>query len=137
MTEAEERLYLEELLLESTRWIRDPDESLTGVELEIRDRLRQLNGVRTVDSQGLAQSVVERGLARQKAKLEKRGTIRIAFPDGSYHRVKLEDVEQVPCMQSPTGYKNIIKEGRLGHYYTKYGITMRGVKAALDAKENN
>lgn len=137
MTDAEERLYLEELLLESARWTRDPDEPYCSVELEIRDRLRKLNGVNTVDSQGLTQSVVERGLARQKAKLEKRGTIRIAFPDGSYHRVKLEDVEQVPCMQSPTGYKNIIKDGRLDHYFTKYGITMRGVKAAMDAKKNN
>ena len=137
MTEAEEIRYLSDLLLQASRWERSEGEVLSGLELEVQDRMRRLTGVETVDENGMCQSVVERGLARQKAKLEKRGTIRIAFPDGSYHRVKLEDVEQVPCMQSPTGYKNIIKEGRLGHYYTKYGITMRGVKAAMDAKENN
>lgn len=118
MTEAEERLYLEELLLESTRWTRDPDEPLTGVELEIRDRLRKLNGVDTVDQSGLAQSVVERGLARQKAKSgQSHGQLR-----PGYHRVSIggkkltlheSQLDKIPWVNSPTGYRWRPKPGVL------------------------
>ena len=116
MTEAEERLYLEELLLESTRWIRDPDESLTGVELEIRDRLRKLNGIDTVDKNGLAQSVVERGLAKAAAKSgQSHGQLRPGFHRVSYNGKKLtlheSQLEKVEYRCSPTGYRWVPKPG--------------------------
>lgn len=56
MTENEEREYLIDLLFESTRWKVDQDEVLNGLELEVRDRLRRLSGVNTVDQTGLCQS---------------------------------------------------------------------------------
>lgn len=56
MTENEEREYLIDLLFESTRWKVDQDEVLNGLELEVRDRLRRLSGVNTVDQAGLCQS---------------------------------------------------------------------------------
>ena len=114
MTEAEERLYLEELLLESARWTRDPDEPYCSVELEIRDRLRRLNHVNTVDKNGLAQSVVERGLAKVAAK-QKHGQLQ-----PGYHRVTVDgkkltlhesQLEKVPYRQSPTGYRWVPKPG--------------------------
>lgn len=56
MTELEEREYLIDLLFESARWKVDHDEVLNGLELEIRDRLRRLSGVNTIDEEGLCQS---------------------------------------------------------------------------------
>lgn len=56
MTPSEEREYLIDLLFESARWKVDHDEVLNGLELEIRDRLRRLSGVNTVDQDGLIQS---------------------------------------------------------------------------------
>lgn len=114
MTEAEERLYLEELLLESARWTRDPDEPYCSVELEIRDRLRRLNHVNTVDGNGLAQSVVERGLAKLEAKNKSRdthvGKIRI-YENGKTRWVSRELCEQVPCIHSKTKLKWVLKPG--------------------------
>lgn len=110
MTEAEERLYLEELLLESARWTRDPDEPYCSVELEIRDRLRKLNGVRTVDSQGLAQSVVESGVAKAATKSgQSHGKLRPGYHRVSYNGKKLtlheSQLEKVEYRCSPTGYR--------------------------------
>lgn len=56
MTADEEREYLIDLLFESARWKVDHDEVLNGLELEIRDRLRRLSGVNTIDEEGLCQS---------------------------------------------------------------------------------
>lgn len=56
MTPSEEREYLINLLFESARWKVDHDEVLNGLELEIRDRLRRLSGVNTIDEEGLCQS---------------------------------------------------------------------------------
>ena len=56
MTSSEEREYLIDLLFEGTRWKVDKDEVLNGLELEIRDRLRRLSGVNTIDKDGLCQS---------------------------------------------------------------------------------
>jgi hypothetical protein len=56
MTASEEREYLIDLLFESARWKVDHDEVLNGLELEIRDRLRRLSGVNTIDEEGLCQS---------------------------------------------------------------------------------
>lgn len=115
MTEAEERLYLEELLLESARWTRDPDEPYCSVELEIRDRLRRLNHVNTVDSQGLAQSVVERGLARQKAKNKQpdhghSNHVRV-YIDGKPKWFSKDMCMQIPFSKSKTKLKWVLKSG--------------------------
>jgi hypothetical protein len=113
MTEAEERLYLEELLLESARWTRDPDEPYCSVELEIRDRLRRLNHVNTVDENGLAQSVVERGLARQQAKNKQSnlhvGQVRVCI-DGKPKWFPESMCMQIPFAKSKNGKKWVLKQ---------------------------
>lgn len=58
MTEQEERLYLETLLLESSRWRITEDDPYSPIEREIMDRLRRLNGIETIDDNGYAQSDV-------------------------------------------------------------------------------
>lgn len=108
MTEAEERLYLEELLLESARWTRDPDEPYCSVELEIRDRLRKLNGVNTVDSSGMAQSVVERGLAKLQAKNTHVGQVRVCV-NGKPKWFPESMCMQIPFPKSKNGKKWILR----------------------------
>lgn len=56
MTDQEERLYLETLLLESSRWRITEDDPYSPIEREILDRLRRLNGIETIDENGYAQS---------------------------------------------------------------------------------
>lgn len=113
MTESEERLYLEELLLESARWTRDPDEPYCSVELEIRDRLRRLNHVNTVDENGLAQSVVERGLLRQQQSKNKQrnthvGQVRVCI-NGKPKWFPKDMCVQVPFVNSKNGFKWTLK----------------------------
>lgn len=125
MTETEERLYLENLLLESARWRMTEDDPYSPIEREIMSRLEHLNGVESGEPE---QSVVERGLARAEAKkakairVEKPNTIRVKFPDGSMHRVPVVDLLQEPYLQSPTGMHWVIKDERLAYYCEKYGI---------------
>ena len=69
MTENEEREYLIDLLFESTRWKVDQDEVLNGLELEVRDRLRRLSGVNTVDQDGLIQSDLPDNLPAEEENL--------------------------------------------------------------------
>ena len=108
----EERLYLEELLLEATRWVRDPNEPYCSVELEIRDRLRSLNGINTRDENGLAQSDVPEYVAKEvERRKEKRNTIRIRCSDGKYHRVPTNKLHKVPSRRSKTGFEWELKEG--------------------------
>lgn len=56
MTNTEERLYLETLLLESARWRISEDDVYSPIEREIMDRLRRLNGINTEDENGYVQS---------------------------------------------------------------------------------
>lgn len=56
MTNTEERLYLETLLLESARWRITEDDVYSPIEREIMDRLRRLNGIDTEDENGYVQS---------------------------------------------------------------------------------
>lgn len=124
MTETEERLYLENLLLESARWRMTEDDPYSPIEREIMSRLEQLNGVESVEPE---QSVVERGLAKaeaKKAEKEERGSRRVTFPDGSTHRADVEDIYQQPYTRSPTGYRWAVKEQALPKYAEKYGLKL-------------
>lgn len=116
MTDQEQLRYLSDLLLQASRWERSEGEVLSGLELEVQDRIRRLTGVETVDENGMAQSVVERGLAKAAAKAGKRhGKLR-----PGYHRVTVNgkkltlhesQLEKVPYIQSPTGYRWKIRDG--------------------------
>lgn len=111
MTENEEIRYLSDLLLQASRWERSEGEVLSGLELEVQDRMRRLTGVNTVDENGLCQSVVERGLAKAAAKNKtksrsgqtKDGRMRIMYKG---HRITIDKDKLVktPNMHSRTGY---------------------------------
>ena len=130
MTQEQELRYLTDLLLQASRWERSEGEVLSGLELEVQDRVRRLTGVDTVDDNGMAQSVVERGLAKAEAKKAKsrarrdtqRNSRRVTFPDGSTHRVAADDLHQEPFPQSPTGYRWAINEDAMERYLQRYGI---------------
>lgn len=111
MTEAEEIRYLSDLLLQASRWERSEGEVLSGLELEVQDRMRRLTGVDTVDENGLCQSVVERGLAKAAEKKKKKyknrtkeGRQRINV-QGHRLTVDMDKLVKVPHKSSPTGYK--------------------------------
>lgn len=110
LSKQEELRYLTDLLMEASRWTRSEGETLTGVELEIQDRIRRLTGVETVDSEGYAQSVVERGLARQQSKNKNThvGQVRVCI-DGKPKWFPESMCMQVPFPKSKTGKKWILR----------------------------
>lgn len=114
MSEQEELRYLSELLLQASRWERSEGEVLSGLELEVQDRIRRLTGVDTVDDNGMAQSVVERGLAKQKAK-QKHGQLQPGYHRVSVngHKLTLHEsqMDKIPWVSSPTGYRWVPKPG--------------------------
>jgi len=115
---ATEIRYLSDLLLQASRWERSEGEVLSGLELEVQDRMRRLTGVDTVDQNGLAQSVVERGLAKAAEKKKKKkyknrtkeGRHRIIV-QGHRITVDLDKLVKVPHKSSPTGFKYELAPG--------------------------
>ncbi len=111
-----ERELILDILLESTKWHIDNDAD-DAIRLEVGLRARRLLGIEGI-SNCEPQSVIERGLARQKAKAGQRhGQLR-----PGYHRVSVggkkltlheSQLEKVPYTQSPTGYRWQIKPGVL------------------------
>lgn len=53
-------MYLAELLLQASRWERSEGEVLSGLELEVQDRIRRLSGINTVDNNGRVQSDLQK-----------------------------------------------------------------------------
>ena len=128
MDKESEKLYLMDLLLEASRWKVSEGEPLPGLELEVRDRLRRLFGIDTMDVDGSVHSDIpeyakQMMSARASEKKEERNSLRVKFPDGSWHRVATEDTHTVPMNGSPTGYKHVINEDRLAYYLEKYKIS--------------
>lgn len=129
MSEQEELKYLIGLTLSASEWRLSEDQAdVDPLRLEITQRLERLQGVEPEIVDGREQSVVERGLARAEAKkakvirVEKPSTIRVKFPDGSMHRVAVEDLRQEEFAHSPTGMRWVIKDERLAYYCDKYGV---------------
>lgn len=117
LSEADEIRYLSDLLLQASRWERSEGEVLSGLELEVQDRMRRLTGIDTVDEDGRCQSVVERGLAKAAAKAKrktpsrtKEGRHRIIV-QGHRITVDLNKLVKVPYKASPTGYKYELAPG--------------------------
>lgn len=117
MTEQEreqvERGLILDILIESTKWHIDNDVD-DAIRLEVCLRAKRLLGIEEIPSE--SQSVIERGLARQKAKAgQSHGQLR-----PGYHRVSVggkkltlheSQLEKVPYAQSPTGYRWKIRDG--------------------------
>lgn len=117
MTEQEreevERELILDILIESTKWHIDNDAD-DAIRLEVCLRAKRLLGIEKIPAE--PQSVIERGLARQKDKAGQRhGQLR-----PGYHRVSINgkkltlpesQLEKVPYRQSPTGYRWVLKPG--------------------------
>ena len=108
LSKQEELRYLTDLLMEASRRTRSEGETLTGVELEIQDRIRRLTGVETVDSEGYAQSVVERGLAKMQSKNTHVGQVRVCI-DGKPKWFPKDMCIQVPFAKSKNGFRWTLK----------------------------
>lgn len=108
MTNQEELLYLTDILLEGSRWTRDADEPLSGCELEIRDRIRRLSGVNTMDDNGRVQG----NLADVKPMKDYShpNRVRVSLPGGKKKWVTPDKVKKVPYARSKTGYRYVLKE---------------------------
>jgi hypothetical protein len=109
-----ERELILDILLESTKWHIDNDAD-DAIRLEVGLRARRLLGIEGI-SNSEPQSVIERGLARQKAKSgQSHGQLR-----PGYHRVSVDghkltlhesQLDKIPWVSSPTGYRWIPKPG--------------------------
>lgn len=131
MTEEQktELVYLQELVLESTRWRISEDDDLSPIEREVRDRMDRLQEALTGNSTETLQEEDYRALeaARLNEHLEKADTdcqVLPAFPqwgcpqeskvkltyNGRLLRLPRYMLEQVPCKASHTGYKWAVKE---------------------------
>lgn len=113
----QEKIYLTDLLLEASRWKVSEGESLNGLELEVRDRLRRLLGIETQDGNGYVQSDIPEYVAKEVSRRkDNRSTIRIRCSDGKYHRVHIDKLCQVPSRRSKTGFEWRLKEGEKDGY---------------------
>lgn len=116
MTEREqiEKELLLSIIMESSRWRLSEGDDRDCIRIECETRLAKYMGISPEVVDGREQSVVERGLAKQKAK-QKHGQLQ-----PGYHRVSVDgkkltlhesQLEKVPYRQSPTGYRWKIREG--------------------------
>ena len=127
MTEQEELRYLVSLTLAASDWRLSEGDERDPLRLEVQQRIARLLGDEPEIVDGREQSVVERGLAKAEARAKarrdaQRNSRRVTFPDGSTHRVDVEDLHQEPFPQSPTGYRWAINEDALDRYLQRYGI---------------
>lgn len=133
--EQQELKYLVSLTLSASEWRLSEGDERDPLRLEVEQRIATLLGAEPVVVDGREQSVVERGLAKAKAKAEKeeRGTRRVTFPDGSMHRASVKDIVQEPYARSPTGYRWVVKPEALSKYAEKYGLQLDDKAAQVEA----
>lgn len=115
MTKQQEISYLTDLLLQASRWERSEGEVLSGLELEVQDRLRNLLGQNTVDEEGRAQSApvrktdeATRERKRRWAAKKYAGFVRVRRGGGKVLWVPREHVDTIQ-IKTGTGFKYIIK----------------------------
>lgn len=131
----QELKYLISLTLSASEWRLSEGDERDPLRLEVEQRIATLLGTEPVVVDGREQSVVERGLAKAKAKAEQeeRGTRRVTFPDGSMHRASVQDIVQEPYSRSPTGYRWVVKPEALSKYAEKYGLHLDNKAAQVEA----
>lgn len=114
MDRTEELSYLFNLTLQASRWQRDPDETLSGLELEVQDRVRTLLGQDTRDENGFH-------IANPKPKKKEipempmptattDGKVKVQVAPGKYKRLPVFMVRQEPCRCSKTGFKWVVRD---------------------------
>lgn len=104
MTNSEELLYLSDLLLQASRWERSEGEILSGLELEVQDRVRRLTGVNTIDADGRAQSNPDFKSSDPSYEYKKqwvKDKVRIKLDDGRIRWVLKEHCHKVPRPSQP------------------------------------
>ena len=133
--EQQELKYLISLTLSASEWRLSEGDERDPLRLEVEQRIATLLGTEPVVVDGREQSVVERGLAKAKAKAEQeeRGTRRVTFPDGSMHRASVKDIVQEPYARSPTGYRWVVKPEALSKYAEKYGLQLDDKATQVEA----
>ena len=109
MNRQEELQYLTDLLLEASRWERSEGEALSGLELEVQNRIRNLLGQNTVDENGRCQSEPVQKPKSRSSEAKRRwheehhaNKTRVKLPSGRIIWVPLEHVEKTPI---PNGAK--------------------------------
>ena len=113
MNEVEEVRYLTDLLLSATRWIRPDEDSATGLELEIQDRINRLTSLPTDRIVGPAEPVeVKPTYCAQKRYTENK--VRVSWMDdaGQTHRswFNRELCKQIPIASGRNKMKWVLKE---------------------------
>ena len=106
MTNQEELLYLSDLLMQAALWRVDQGTDKTALELEVEQRISTLRGKLGATPNKAHNDTVPAVYKRRSPSDNK---IRTKGPDDKYHRYDRSEVEQVPCKNSRTGYKWILK----------------------------
>ena len=109
MTQQEELIYLQQLVLDASEWRISEGDETDCIRLEVQDRLRRLAGLDTTDETGHIQSVPSMS---KKTHLDikfldtpkQKRTVRVMI-DGHSRCVPIEACLQVPFQKSRTGYK--------------------------------
>lgn len=113
MNKTEELLYLSDLLLQASRWERSEGETLSGLELEVQDRMRRLTGVNTIDEDGRAQSEPKFQSSDPSYEYKKqwvKDKVRIKLDDGKIRWVLKEHCHKVPRPAQPFLTKWALKD---------------------------
>lgn len=112
MTREEELIYLGDLLMQAALWRVQPDEGRTPLELEVLSRLERLKAeaaaelLNKTDYKALEAAKLNEHLSKNKYE---ENSVRVMV-DGKKIRMKRELCVQVPCKNSPTGYKWMPKD---------------------------
>lgn len=103
MTNQEELLYLQQLVLDASTWRLSEGDDRDCIRLEVQDRLRRLAGQETVDQDGFAQSDPNQQQTKQMSSKTawERARRRVRIGD-RYAWVLKEHTEQVPRNNSPS-----------------------------------
>ena len=114
MTREEELIYLGDLLMQAALWRVQPDEGRTPLELEVLSRLERLKAeaaselLNKTDYKALEAAKLNEHLSKKKYE---ENSVRVMV-DGKKVRMKRELCVQVPCKNSPTGYKWMPKDSQ-------------------------
>lgn len=100
-------------MLQASRWERSEGEILSGLELEVQDRVRRLTGVNTIDADGRAQSNPDFKSSDPSYEYKKqwvKDKVRIKLDDGHIRWVPKEHCHKVPRPSQPFLTKWAIKD---------------------------
>ena len=116
MTEREriEKELLLDIIMESSKWRLSEGDDRDCIRIECEQRLAKYMGISPEVVGDREQSVVERGIAKQKAK-QKHGQLQPGYHRVSVngHKLTLHEsqMDKIPWVSSPTGYRWVPKPG--------------------------